>query len=67
MDKITAKVLLLAINQDQFFPPNLDAIPLSKLIKNNKLITFDSDMGHIGAFNLESVEDEVREFLKEFI
>ncbi|MDO5850595.1 MAG: alpha/beta fold hydrolase [Methanobacteriaceae archaeon] len=67
IEKITAKILILAIDQDQFFPPNLDAIPLSKLIKNNKLITFDSNMGHIGAFDLESVEDDVREFLKEFI
>lgn len=63
---ITAKVLIIAINQDQYFPPNLDAIPLSKLIKNNRLIVYDSDLGHLGTCELEKVEDEVRDFLKEF-
>lgn len=66
MAKVTAKVLIIAINQDQYFPPNLDAIPLSKLIKNNKLIIYDSEFGHLGTAELEKVEDEVREFLSEF-
>ena len=63
---ITAKVLIIAINQDQYFPPNLDAIPMSKMIKNNKLIIFDSCMGHVGSSELYKIKDDVEEFIKEF-
>ena len=63
---ITAKVLIIAINQDQYFPPNLDAIPMSKMIKNNKLLIFDSCMGHVGSNELYKIKDDLEEFIKEF-
>ena len=63
---ITAKVLIIAINQDQYFPPNLDAIPMSKMIKDNKLIVFDSCMGHVGSSELYKIKDDLEEFIKEF-
>lgn len=63
---ITAKVLIIAINQDQYFPPNLDAIPMSKMIKNSKLVIFDSCMGHIGSSELYKIEEDLEEFLSEF-
>ena len=63
---ITAKVLIIAINQDQYFPPNLDAIPMSKMIKNNKLLIFDSCMGHVGSSELYKIKDDLEEFLSEF-
>ena len=63
---ITAKVLIIAINQDQYFPPNLDAIPMSKMIKDNKLLIFDSCMGHVGSNELFKIKDDVEEFIKEF-
>lgn len=63
---ISAKVLIIAINQDQYFPPNLDAIPMSKMIKNSKLVIFDSCMGHIGSSELYKIEDDLEEFLSEF-
>ncbi|WP_297979292.1 alpha/beta fold hydrolase [uncultured Methanobrevibacter sp.] len=63
---ISAKVLIIAINQDQYFPPNLDAIPMSKMIKNNKLIIFDSLMGHVGSSELNKIESELEEFMVEF-
>lgn len=63
---ITAKVLIIAINQDQYFPPNLDAIPMSKMIKNNKLLIFDSCMGHVGSNELYKIKHDLEEFIKEF-
>lgn len=63
---ITAKVLIIAINQDQYFPPNLDAIPMSKMIKNSKLVIFDSCMGHVGSSELYKIEEDLEEFLSEF-
>ena len=61
-----AKVLIIAINQDQYFPPNLDAIPMSKMIKDNKLLIFDSCMGHVGSNELFKVKEDLEEFIKEF-
>ena len=66
LKNISAKVLIIAINQDQYFPPNLDAIPMSKMIENNKLLIFDSCMGHVGSNELYKIEDGLREFLDEF-
>ncbi|MCL2116642.1 MAG: alpha/beta fold hydrolase [Methanobrevibacter sp.] len=66
ISKIKTKTLIVAINQDQYFPPELDAIPMSKIIKNSHLITYDSIMGHIGTSELTKIEKEINEFLKEF-
>ncbi len=62
--KIEADVLIIAINQDQYFPPELDAIPLSKLIKNSKLICYDSMLGHVGTNELVKIKDEIGEFME---
>jgi homoserine O-acetyltransferase len=66
LQNITAKVLIIAINQDQYFPPKLDAIPMSKMIKDSKLIIFDSDNGHIGSRELVKVKDDINEFISGF-
>ena len=63
---ITARVLIIAINQDQYFPPNLDAIPMSKMIKDSKLIIYDSCMGHVGSSELYKIKDDLEELLSEF-
>lgn len=63
---ITAKVLIISINQDQYFPPNLDAIPMSKMIRNSKLLIFDSCMGHVGSSELFKIKDDLKDFLNEF-
>ena len=59
LENITAKVLIIAINQDQYFPPNLDAIPMSKMINDNKLLIFDSCMGHVGSNELFKVKEDL--------
>ena len=63
---IKVKVLIIAINQDQYFPPELDAIPMNKMIKDSKLVIYDSINGHIGSRELVKVEDKIGQFLKEF-
>ncbi|MDR1819478.1 MAG: alpha/beta fold hydrolase [Methanobrevibacter sp.] len=63
LDKIIAKTLIIAINQDQYFPPELDAIPMSKMIKNSKLVLYDSDLGHLGVSEISKIEKELKEFL----
>lgn len=67
VSNIIAKTLIIAINQDQYFPPEHDAIPLSKMIENSKLIVFDSICGHIGTKDLYKVEEEINTYLREII
>ncbi len=66
LSKIKAKVLIIGINQDQYFPPNLDAIPMHNLIENSKLVIYDSDLGHIGFRELDKIANELSEFMAEF-
>lgn len=66
LDKIKAEVLIVAINQDQYFPPELDAIPLHKLIKNSQLICYDSLLGHVGSNELIKIKEELSKFMSKF-
>jgi len=66
VSKIKVKTLIVAINQDQYFPPELDAIPMFKMIKNSHLVTYDSLMGHVGTNEIIKIEKEINGFLKEF-
>lgn len=63
LSKISADTLIIAITQDQYFPPNLDAIPMSKMIKNSKLITYDSLLGHVGSHEIEKIENDLFTFI----
>lgn len=66
VSNIKAKTLIVSINQDQYFPPNLDGIPMSKLIKDSELIIYDSSMGHVGTHEIIKIENELENFLKDF-
>lgn len=66
LDKITSKVFIIACYQDPHFPPELDAIPMSKMIKNSKLVIMDSQLGHLCFNELENITDELSGFMKEF-
>ena len=63
---IKAKTLIVAINQDQYFPPELDAIPMSAMIKDSNLVIYDSLMGHVGTHEIIKIGDELEEFLHDF-
>lgn len=65
-NKIEADVLIVAINQDQYFPPELDAIPLNKMLKNSQLICYDSLLGHVGSNELVKIKDELSEYMSKF-
>ena len=63
LDKIEAKTLIIACKQDPHFPPELDAIPMSEIIKDSQLIVMDSELGHLCFNELESIKDELNEFM----
>lgn len=66
LDKITAKVLIISCKQDPHFPPELDGIPMSEMIENSELMIMDSELGHLCFNELETVSDELKEFMEEF-
>ena len=66
LDKITAKVLIISCKQDPHFPPELDGIPMSEMIENSKLLIMDSELGHLCFNELETISDELKEFMEEF-
>ena len=66
LDKITSKVLIISSKEDPHFPPELDGIPMSEMIKDSQLIIMDSDLGHLCFNELETISDELNEFMEEF-
>ena len=66
LSKIKSKVLIVACNQDPHFPPELDAIPMSKMIEGSELIVMDSQLGHLCFNEIERISDELKEFMEEF-
>lgn len=60
---ITADTLIIAIYEDQYFPPELDAIPMHALIENSKLVCYNSYLGHVGSSQLYKISDEVESFM----
>ena len=66
LDKIKSKVLIISCKQDPHFPPELDAIPMNKMIDNSQLIIMDSDLGHLCFNELESIRDELGDFMALF-
>ncbi|WP_407423733.1 alpha/beta fold hydrolase [Methanobrevibacter sp.] len=66
LDKIKSRVLIVACKQDPHFPPELDAVPMSEMIKNSELIVMDSDLGHLCFNELETISDELKEFMRGF-
>ena len=63
VSNITADTLIIAIYEDQYFPPELDAIPMHALIKDSKLVCFNSYLGHVGSSQLYKISDEIESFM----
>ena len=64
LDKINSKVLIISCKQDPHFPPELDGIPMSRMIENSQLIVMDSELGHLCFNELETISDELKEFMR---
>lgn len=66
LSKIRAKTLIIGIEGDNFFPPELDAIPLSKVIADSELFLYRSRLGHLGINEVEKMESPIERFLSQF-
>jgi homoserine O-acetyltransferase len=65
ISQIKSKMLIIAINQDEYFPPETETIPLSKLIEGSKLFLYDSILGHLGSSEIKKAENVIKEFLED--
>lgn len=66
LDKIKSKVLIISCKQDPHFPPELDGVPMSGMIKGSELIIMDSALGHLCFNELETISDELKDFMNQF-
>lgn len=66
LDKIKVPTLIMSVKQDQYFPPELEGIPLNKKIANSKLLILDSTWGHIGTDSMLDYEEDIFEFLEPY-
>ncbi len=66
LDKVKSKVLIISCKQDPHFPPELDGIPMSQMIGDAEIIVMDSELGHLCFNELESIRDELKEFMGQF-
>jgi len=66
LDKVKSKVLIISCKQDPHFPPELDGIPMSQMIDDAEIIVMDSELGHLCFNELESIRDELKEFMGQF-
>ena len=65
LDEVKSKILIISCKQDPHFSPELDGIPMSKMIDDAKIIIMDSKLGHLCFNELETVHDELKEFIGE--
>ncbi|MBR0271045.1 MAG: alpha/beta fold hydrolase [Methanobrevibacter sp.] len=66
LDKIKSKTFIISCAQDPHFPPELDGIPMSEMIKGSQIVIMDSQLGHLCFNELETIADELNEFMKNF-
>ena len=66
LNKIKSKVLIISAKQDPHFPPELDGIPMSKKIKDSKIIVMDSLLGHLCFNELEVIHDDLKDFMRDY-
>lgn len=63
LDKVKVKTLIIGIEGDEYFPPEIEAIPLSKSIPNSQLLVYESELGHLGINEIEKMNDTLIEFI----
>jgi homoserine O-acetyltransferase len=63
--KTRAKSLIIGIEGDEYFPPEIEAIPLSESIENSQLFIYKSELGHLGINQVEKMKDVILDFISQ--
>lgn len=63
---IKAKALIITLDDDLYFSPVYDTLPLKYLIEDSKIIILESKKHYLDEEDYSSAEEDVRQFLKQF-
>ncbi|NLU04822.1 MAG: alpha/beta fold hydrolase [Methanothermobacter sp.] len=63
LESIRARTLIFGVNQDRYFPPELDTIPMAQLIPKAELVLFDSECGHLGVNEIGKYNEIIVSFI----
>jgi homoserine O-acetyltransferase/O-succinyltransferase len=64
LDKIEVKSLIIGIEGDEYFPPEIEAVLLSESLQNSDLLIYKSKLGHLGINEIEKMKDALIRFFK---
>jgi len=63
LKNIKAETLVISSNDDMYYTPEFDVMPLNDLIENVTIVTFESDITNINYDDEAIVEKEIAEFM----
>lgn len=64
LSKVKAKVLVVGVNEDELFPPNVAFGPLAETIPGGKLFAYSSPLGHLGGLlHIDRASGAIKGFL----
>lgn len=66
LSNIKAKAFIINSTEDIYYSPKYDAVPLEKLIKNSKVVSFESKKDYNGYEDYSLLIYDFNEFLEEF-
>ena len=62
---IKAKALIVSSNDDMYYTPEFDILPLNDLIEDSKVVIFESDDESVDYDDSSIIEEEIRNFMNE--
>ena len=66
LSNIKAKAFIVSPSDDLYYSPVYDTLPLKDLIKDSKILILESKKRHDDIEDYDIIEDDVKEFLKQF-
>lgn len=63
LKNIKADALIVCVDNDMYYTPEFDALPLENLIENSKIILYDSKNDYIDYEDYPIINDDMSDFL----
>ena len=57
------KALIVSSDNDMYYTPEFDVLPLNDMIENSKVIIFESNSQYVDYDDCSIIEDDIREFM----
>ena len=63
LKNIKAHALIVSSDNDMYYTPEFDVLPLNDMIENSKVIIFESNSQYVDYDDCSIIEDDIREFM----